>query len=255
MTAAPASVRFFSLDLASAPDTLSTRFPDLYSPLGNGTEKAIEHGLTFFVLDPGKVRRHCDIAASASPFAAVCAAVHPTIEFWQQDLAYDSNRSERKIGGFAQEMREVPDGFFDSLSLHCSFEHFEGRADSAFLSEVNRVLSERGACFIAPLYLDLEPKIFFDPTVTPRERLSHFDDEAVLCATRHYRQEHGRYYSPATLRTRLLDALPADLQASLIRFRNPPEDVYLRFGLVLHRTNSIFAAQGLTLESQSFARA
>jgi len=37
-------------------------------------------------------------------------------------------------------MRSVPNGFFDAITLHNSFEHFIWNADSDFVGEVDRIL-------------------------------------------------------------------------------------------------------------------
>lgn len=227
------------------------RYPDAYRTIGNSREKALEHALTAKLMDLTRVRRLCDIAASRSPLEEVFRQAYPEIEYWKQDLIFRTELDRRIIGGQAQRMREVPDGFFDLLTLHCSFEHFHAASDSEFIREADRVLSAAGACLIVPLYLDLEARVFFDPAVIPVKSLAEFDAEAKLCPSRNYRQDHGRYYSPETLAHRVLEKLPSSLRASVIRFlydptRNP--EYYLHFGLVLHRPSSVFRRELLRQE-------
>jgi hypothetical protein len=139
-------------------------------------------------------------------------------------------------------MTDIEDGFFDALTLHCSYEHFAGKADVEFLAEVDRVLSSKGACLILPLYIAAEHRIYFDPSLVTPESLQSYDRESALCALWHYRQEHGRYYSPESLWTRVLGKLPSGLAATLLCFTNQASihpSIYVRFGLVLHRRSSI----------------
>lgn len=218
-------------------------FGGLYSGLGNGREKALEHSLSLDLLDFSSVRRHCDVAASVSPFAGAMAKAWPGLEYWRQDCEYQTDWAAKVLGGFAQELRDVPGGFFDTLTLHCSFEHFHGDADSLFVGEVDRILSERGACLILPLYLDTAPKIFFDPLYVSRAEITGYDGEALLAPALEYRQKHGRYYSPQTLAARVAAKLPPGLRATLLDFRGQESvdsGIYLRFGLVLHRERSVF---------------
>jgi hypothetical protein len=139
-------------------------------------------------------------------------------------------------------MEAIAPGFFDALTLHCSFEHFEEAADVEFLAEVDRVLSPLGACLIVPLYLADTHRVYLDPTTVSPDRVRAYDAEAELRPVYRYRQDHGRFYSPETLATRLLAQLPATLDATLLRFREQAvvdSGIYIEFGLVLHRPQSI----------------
>lgn len=214
---------------------------DLYLPFGNAREKSIEHALTFELFEMNKIKRHCDVAASKSPIEGVFKRDYPGIEYWKQDLIYTTDLEKKVVGGFAQNMKEIPDGFFNSLSLHCSFEHFTGSSDSEFVQEVNRVLAPGGTCFIVPLYMDLESKIYFDPTMNSEKAVADFDRESTLCPTFQYKQEHGRYYSPQTLKARIFNHLPKSLDATIVCFQYDEQknsDLYLKFGLLLRKTGS-----------------
>lgn len=219
------------------------QFGDLYKHIGHGREKALEHSVSFDLLDFSKVKRYCDVAASASPIGVVAKKLFPKVEYWKQDAEFQTDLEKKIIAGFAQKMVDVPNGFFDAMTLHCSFEHFHGDADSEFMIEADRVLSDQGACLILPLYLDTEHKVFFDPTVVSDQELEIYDKGEILCSTFDYRQKHGRYYDPKTLKSRVLDHLPKSLMATLIQFvdqESVSKEIYLQFGLVLHRKNSIF---------------
>lgn len=220
------------------------KYGRLYEGVGNGREKALEHSLSLDLFDFSRVRRYCDVAASASPMENAVAASWPAVERWKQDCEFQPDPEMKILSGFAQKMDGVAAGFFDALTLHCSFEHFHGSADSEFVAEVDRVLSDRGACLILPLYLDLQHRIFFDPLRTSPAEVASYDAEALLCPTFDYRQKHGRYYSPASLDARVLRLLPPSLRATLFQFSGQGsvgERVYLQFGLVLHRPSSVFS--------------
>lgn len=235
------TLKTIEVDQASEFRHFWDRHQDLYQSIGNGLEKAVEHELTFRLFDFDRIRRYCDVASSQSPIEQVFKRDHPGIEYWKQDLIYSTDLDRRIIGGFAQNMTDVPSGYFDALALHCSFEHFSGTSDQEFLLEVDRVLNPTGACFIVPLYLDLEARIFVDPTRVSIDAIKEFDPEGKLCLARNYLQEHGRYYSPQTFCDRLLSRLPSGLEATLVRFaRLPAAEVYLSFGLILHRKQSVF---------------
>ena len=212
----------------------------LYSDIGSGREKALEHALTFKLFDFKKVVRYCDVAAAKSPIEKAVHKDWPQVEFWKQDCLFETNLEKKIVGGFAQKMEKIPDGFFDLLTLHCAFEHFFGNADRELMKEVDRVLSDQGACLIAPLYMDLTAKIFLDPVVTPMKAVENYDLEASLCSTFNYRQDHGRYYSPSSLIERVIKELPDSLNPTWIQFSDQEkvgEGIYLRFALVLHRKN------------------
>ncbi len=221
------------------------RYQEFYAGVGAGREKALEHSLTFELMDFSKVRRYCDVASATSPIAHAFKIGFSKVEFWRQDLLFQTDPVRKVIGGFAQEMKGVEDGFFDAMALHCSFEHFTGSSDGELMREIDRVLSAQGACLILPLYLDQEHRVYFDPTCIGVESLRSFDAEAKLCATFDYRQEHGRHYQPETLVERVLKKIPPGLQATLIRFTDQAsqgELIYLSFALLLHRENSIVTA-------------
>lgn len=240
------NLRTLELDLAGKAGQRAReywrRFSRHYRKVGAAREKALEHALTFELMDLSRARRYCDVASAKSPIQHALRAEYPALDLYRQDLLYETDLSRRIIGGYAQNMTQIADGFFDALALHCSFEHFAGNSDVEFVSEVDRVLGSRGACLILPLYMANEHRVYFDPSIVPPGQLASYDDGARLCAAWHYRQHHGRFYSPESLGARLLAAVPSGLSATLLHFVNGQSidpSVYLRFGLVLHRPESI----------------
>ena len=216
-----------------------------YAPAyeGVGREKALEHALTFELLDFNRVSRYCDIAAATSPIHYPLRDDWEDVEAWRQDMLFQTDFEKRVIGGYAQSMGAVEAGFFDALTLHCSLEHFTGTSDVEFVREVDRTLSPRGACLILPLYVADTHRVYFDPTIVSSDVAFSYDTEGELYAVYGYHQEHGRFHSPETLASRLLGNVPLTLNATIIRFHDQQSvgpEIYLRFALVLHRADSVF---------------
>ena len=132
---------------------------------------------------------------------------------------YEDDPANHRLGGFAQKMTAAPNGFFDALTLHNSFEHFMWNSDSEFVAEVDRVLSPNGARLILPLYVAATARIYFDPVaVTPR-MLRTYDSGAELVPVRGFaNQEHARCYDAKTLQQRLMSRIPATLEATILDF-------------------------------------
>ena len=238
------------MQVALASDTLRRRLDSYFEQhraiysIDKGRGKALEHALGLELLDFSRVCRYCDIASCASPLQQTFAAHFPQVEFWVQDLMYEDDLPQHRLGGFAQNLKPVPNGFFDALTLHNSFEHFMHTADGDFVPEVDRILSPCGACLILPLYMAATPRIYFDPEAVTPSLLRTYDSGAELIPVRGFaRQEHARCYDAATLQHRIISRLPASLEATIIDFSGgeavAPE-MYPEFALVLHRRESVF---------------
>lgn len=90
-----------------------------------------------------------DVASMDSPFSEITAELFD-LETYRQDLMYPEGMVGRQIGGDAAST-PVPEEVADHLTLHCSFEHFEGDSDSRFIREAARVLEPGGMLRISPL--------------------------------------------------------------------------------------------------------
>ena len=178
------------------------RYPRYFA--ANRAEKALEHFLVaqLLELDPGDV--YVDVASDRSPAPEIYRALFGCRAF-RQDLAYRAGVRGDRIGGSAADM-PVPDGFASALGLHCSFEHFEGDADSRFIAEAGRVLRAGGRLAIAPLYLHDHPAVLTDPALAAREEVP-FDEGAVVHVARGWGNRHGRFYDPAQLARRVREHL------------------------------------------------
>ena len=212
--------------------------------IDKGRGKALEHALGLELLDFSRVKRYCDVASCASPIQKTFAAHYPQVEFWKQDLTYQDDLPHFQLGGFAQSMTSIPNGFFDAMTLHNSFEHFMGSADSDFMAEVDRVLSPIGACLILPLNVALTHRIYFDPVAVTPPLLRTYDKGADLISVRGFaNQEHARCYDAATLQERLISRVPPTLEATIIDFTGGESiapEMFPEFALVLHRPESVF---------------
>jgi hypothetical protein len=235
-----------ALDSGQTHDRLNRyyeRHCDVYK-IDQGRGKALEHALGLELLDFSRVGRYCDVASCASPIQKTFSAHYPKAEFWMQDLTYEDDLPHFRIGGFAQNMKSIPNGFFDAMTLHNSFEHFMGNGDSDFMGEVDRVLSPTGACLILPLNIAATHRIYFDPVAVTAALLRTYDRGADLIPVRSFaNQEHARCYDAATLQERLISRIPSTLEATIIDFSGGESiapEMFPEFALVLHRTESIF---------------
>ncbi len=224
-------------------DLYLQRHREVYE-IDKGRGKALEHFLGLELLDFGRVRRYCGVASCASPIQKTFAMHYTQVEFWVQDLMYEDDLPHFQLGGFAQNMSSVPNGFFDAMTLHNSFEHFMGDADREFMSEVDRVLSPIGACLILPLYVASTARIYFDPVAVTPALLRTYDKGAELIPVRGFaRQEHARCYDAVTLQERLIGRIPPTLEATIVDFtggESVSPEMFPEFALVLHRRVSVF---------------
>ena len=204
--------------------------PTMYT--GNFAEKTLEHFLSLTLLDPSPGETWVDIANANGPTPEVVRRIRG-VRAWRQDLIYPPGVHGDRIGGDAGAM-PVPDGFADAMSLHCSFEHFEGDADSRFARSLDRVLSPRGRVCIAPLYLSDEHATLSDPAAwwpAPPP----FDADATVYLARGYNNRHGRLYAPTRLVERVVRPLEP-LRLTVFHVTNAADvdpSCYVRFvGLI-----------------------
>ena len=197
----------------------------------NRTEKFLEHQVSFDLLALPPSAVVIDVASCRSPFPEILRRQgHRVIA---QDLDFEPGLRDEKLGGSAAEMA-LPDASVDGMTLHCSFEHFEGEADSGFVREAARVLRPRGRVVILPLYVHEQFINMTDPIFAPPIA---GDPGATQVAVFGYANRFGRHYDVAALRSRVIEpAVAAGLVPSLYRIRNEASispKVYLNFALVL----------------------
>ena len=141
-----------------------------------------------------------DIASERSVFPDVIRRLAGATVY-RQDLIYASGLNGERIGGNAADM-PVREGFATKLTLHNSFEHFEGDADAAFVREAWRVLRPGGAMCILPVFLTDQHSILTDPLVDRTD--VQWDSDARVISLVGHRNRFSRFYSPSTLEARVL---------------------------------------------------
>lgn len=175
-----------------------------YSPRVYGhsfAEKSLEHFLSVKYLDLNKDDVCIDIASANSPFPQIVKNIYKCTVY-KQDLCYPLGIDGDKIGGNAAGI-PLPDGSISKMTLHCSFEHFEGHSDTLFMQEADRLLKKAGKLCILPLYFADEYTILTDPSVDRRGVV--WDKGAVVTNVYGWGSRFGRFYSVSKFRERVLD--------------------------------------------------
>jgi hypothetical protein len=198
-------------------------------------KKIIEYFVSLVVVPVNHEDVVIDVASERSVFPDVVRTLgHASV--FRQDLIYPRGVRADRIGGNAADM-PIEAQFASKLFLHNSFEHFEGDTDTSFVREAWRVLKPGGAVCILPLFLSDSHRILTDP-LTDRDDID-WDPEASVIPTRGYRNRFGRFYSPETLRSRVIvPARECGFEAVVYHFENvrmldPTSG--LHFGLVLEK--------------------
>jgi SAM-dependent methyltransferase len=164
-------------------------YPHYYTE--NIVEKALEHYVSALLLQlkPGKT--HIDIAAQSKVAADVFSRMY-SVKTYVQDKKFEPGINENRIGSDAGNI-PLEEDFADTMSLHCSFEHFERDSDIRFVHEANRVLRKGGRCVIVPLYLYQHYACYTNPVLSVPAK-TPFEADTILYASRHWQNRHGRFY-------------------------------------------------------------
>ena len=160
-------------------------------------EKLLEYFLTLRAIDFSKVQCYLDIASCTGLFPAYVLDRF-SCKVLRQDLYYAAGSqvtdftspvtgSPHRVTTIGCDACELPveDESIDVMTLHCSFEHFEGDADRNFIREAHRVLRPGGSVLIIPFYCG-------------------GGHQEVITGDRSVGCQYNRYYSPATFRERVL---------------------------------------------------
>ena len=214
---------------ASYPEAYRRNFGDLF------VEKALEHHVSLELV--GRAERPelaIDIASCDSPFPEISKS-WTGIETYRQDLGYPAGVHDMTVGGSADDL-PFADASFTQMTLHCSFEHFEGEADSRFIREAARTLRRGGRLCILPLYLSDVFHNLTDPGVD-RGAL-FFDDGAAIAEVTGWNNRFGRVYDVERLRARVLRPAEGAFTPTLFFVENETDVApvcYLKFVLLLTR--------------------
>lgn len=153
--------------------------------------KASEYYVAAKVLSLSQADVYIDIASSDSPIYHIFERLFGCIGY-RQDMIFTKGIVDNTIGGDATCI-PVPDQFGSKMSLHCSFEHFEGDSDFLFIREAGRILRPGGVMCIVPLYLKQHYTIRTDPATWCQGRPS-FEEDAVILLSKGFGQRHARFY-------------------------------------------------------------
>lgn len=166
----------------------------------NFLEKVLEHYICMKLINLKKNDDYIDVANGDSPVPFIYEKLSGCNSYLQ-DMYFKSTRG-RYISGDAGKM-DIPDGFADALGLHCSFDHFEGSADSNFILEAQRILKPGGRLCIVPLYMYSEFANQLDPTVIPCS--FKVDEGAKIFLAKGFKNRFGRFYDMETFKERVLN--------------------------------------------------
>jgi SAM-dependent methyltransferase len=144
----------YKIDVDGFNDWLEqVQFPSSYIDSYGGVfvEKALEHYVGASLLQMRSDDMLIDVAAAHSPWYEMARRLYGC-DGYALDLVFPSGVHGKKIGADATHM-PLPDDFATKITLHCSYEHFEGSADVRLISEAYRILKDGGKMIILPLYM------------------------------------------------------------------------------------------------------
>jgi hypothetical protein len=201
-------------------------------------EKALEHFLSFKIVQPRRGQVFMDVGSCVSVVPEILRR-HYGCRCYAQDLELPAGIAGWNVGGNAAEI-PLPDSSLDGMTLHCTFEHFEGNADSAFIRECARLLKPGGKTVILPLYVNTNwTNITGETDAAQRSSIGCDGSASYWCVIPEWQNRFGRHYSAQALLDRVLDvAVGCGLQVEIFRVRNFGQihpNLWLRWVLVLQR--------------------
>jgi len=199
-------------------------------------EKTLEHFLSLILIDPRPGMTGVDVGSCQSILPGLVRRVYGT-QVYEQDLTYPDGVHGERIGSSADAI-PLPDHSVDFMTLHCTFEHFEGNADTGYVRECARLLRPGGKAIILPLYLNESLCNITGETNTEIHRAIGWDAEAAhYCLIPEWQNRFGRHYSPEAFIKRVYNpALESGLNPILYKIHDWSiihPDLWLRWILVL----------------------
>jgi SAM-dependent methyltransferase len=210
-----------------------SRYPDYYR--GNQPEKSLEHWLALKLLAIRPTQVFIDVASEASPVPEIYWRLAGACSFGQ-DIMNPDGISGNRIGGDACAM-PLPDAFADAAALTCSLEHFEGDGDVRLFAELARVLKPGGSVCVVPFYAYEEDATQTDPLVSLAAEVP-FDEDTAIYLAENWGNRHGRFYSPAGFRRKIVDRFRDVLSFRFFHLTNADQvhgSCYARFAFVAIR--------------------
>jgi hypothetical protein len=219
-------------------------------------EKALEHFLSFELANPRPGGVGIDVGSCQSVAPAIARRLFGATVY-EQDLAYPPGVNEHRIGSSAAAI-PLPDKSVDFMMLHCTFEHFEGGADTGFIMECARLLKPGGKVVILPLYLNARHcNITGEADAEVRAAIGFDSDAQFHCVIPEWHNRFGRHYSPSALSNRVLaPALAAGLRPRLLRCRGWEkfdDKLWLRWIMILEKTSHQLSEHTLSVAPAEIA--
>lgn len=184
-------------------------------------QKTLEYYVSYQLLEPQAKDVFMDVGVEKSSYYRVLSCR----EIYLQDMIYPPGLKRLdgrtfRLGGDAASL-PLPKESVDKISLHHTFEHFEGEKDRQFIKQSCRILKPGGKMCVIPLLLCDEytevhrfPGKAFDPQA--REVI----DPTTTLAT-----PFARLYDIETLQTRILEELPEGVEHTLYEITVDDEDI------------------------------
>ena len=216
------------LDIACYPKTY---YPD------NIYEKAYEHFWSLQLLSPYLGGTFIDIASECSPLSDIAMHLYGG-EWFSQDIMYEKGVNGNRIGCSVESM-PFEDETVAGACATCSIEHFEGNIDTLFFKEMERILKPGGKLIIAPFYIAASPFTITHPCYSVDN--VEFDVDGEIRLIRTWENRHGRFYSPKTTMSRIVNNC-AMLKFKILlvdNFSAIDSSVYCRFILVAEKRSDL----------------
>jgi hypothetical protein len=203
-------------------------FPSYYAASKHYLEhKQIQHLVSILLTPPEASSVWMDVASSTSPFPEILRQLYK-ITVFRQDLSYPAGVNGLTVGSDATQI-PVSGESIDRLSLHCSFEHFQGNADSEFVKELARILRPGGMAAIIPIYVANKYQILSNPRYWPKYGIPS-EQGANVVASQSYWEYHGRFYDWPNLKKRVVEpAINHGLRVQFHKVRPPDTKSYPPF--------------------------
>lgn len=210
----------------------SQKFPHYYPGV---KEMPLAHFLALEFLGPSAADVFIDVASENGVFAEIVQAMYGA-RAYSVDITYPEGIHGSRIGADGCAL-PLDTGAVSRIAITDALQHFEEDRDRRLIGEFGRVLKSGGRFCVVPLFLALEPGIQTDPRVAVNGDVIFDHGTAVYCVDG-WGNRFGRFYSPASLRERLLDPHRDLFDFQLFYFPNASEvddAVYARYALVGQR--------------------
>jgi ubiquinone/menaquinone biosynthesis C-methylase UbiE len=151
-------------------------------------QKLLEYFISYRFLGFTSSDVYIDIAAQNCPFVSFIGETFGC-KTYRQDLYYmERGIHDGDIGGDASRL-PLKAGSVTKLSLHNSFEHFEGNSDVRFIREAQRVLGIGGKMVIVPIFFEDKYQVQEDSGWVDEKGVKHLWGEGARFS-RFYNMEY-----------------------------------------------------------------